>query len=464
MTVHTYDTDENNITDDADTVAIVNGRMDQHETNYNHSDIEHLNRSILDEIIENSVSVDVPQCIISHDSSKITTNAVFDISSANLTDNKIDAGTKITARKDGEDKIYTFSEDINLGVLDANSTIYVALEIINDTPILTNSDVNIHLLSEGMHWKTLSSPLISKNDMTSNNDGGYIVSASTYHVTAPPYMAFDAILGAGWVTSNGGITGWIQQQLPTAKIICKYAVTGTSDSSRSPRDWTLEGSNNGTDWVVLDTVTGETGWGLSEKRSFEVNNTIAYTYYRLDISANNGNLGYLGVAELEFYSLIENSFYYDGNNCFIGNESEFENSVNAKRCIMFGELTTDTTEVTDIVTYAFNGQYDSDWFYTIVNTEYIKNHNIGTGVLSKPRLLFVDTISNKYPIDVHALIFTYGANKRGSQAIAGVLETRLRTGTHSLIPYHNFNPNTGAIRSGNITTGYLRILVKREDI
>ena len=51
MTVHTYDTDENNIADDADTVAIVNGRIDQHEIDYNHSDIEHLNRLALDEII-----------------------------------------------------------------------------------------------------------------------------------------------------------------------------------------------------------------------------------------------------------------------------------------------------------------------------------------------------------------------------------------------------------------------------
>lgn len=57
MTVHTYDTDGNNIADDADTVAIVNGRIDQHEIDYNHSDIEHLNRLALDEIIEEPVTI-----------------------------------------------------------------------------------------------------------------------------------------------------------------------------------------------------------------------------------------------------------------------------------------------------------------------------------------------------------------------------------------------------------------------
>lgn len=57
MTIHTYDTDANNIADDADTVAIVNTRIDDHETDYDHTKIEHTNRAVLDTIIEEPVTL-----------------------------------------------------------------------------------------------------------------------------------------------------------------------------------------------------------------------------------------------------------------------------------------------------------------------------------------------------------------------------------------------------------------------
>jgi len=36
----------------------------------------------------------------------------------------------------------------------------------------------------------------------------------------------------------------------------------------APRDWTLQGSTDNSDWDTLDTVTGQTSWGAGEYRTF----------------------------------------------------------------------------------------------------------------------------------------------------------------------------------------------------
>jgi hypothetical protein len=61
----------------------------------------------------------------------------------------------------------------------------------------------------------------------------------------------------------------------------------------------MKGSNDGSNWTTLDTQTNQNArfrqW-LPEL--FPVTgNTTSYLYYRLDISANNGN-AYLGVTAL----------------------------------------------------------------------------------------------------------------------------------------------------------------------
>jgi len=320
------------------------------------TDVADENLEYLKYEVDNPAVIDVPQCVQRWNGSIGTSDSMFDISAANLTGNKIDAETQFTCRKDGKDKIYTLSEDIDLGTLVASTTYYVALEITNDTPVLTNADVTIHLLSEAMYWKQLTEkPQISKNDMTSDSDSGYITSASTVNGGNSAYKSFEGTNAVYWLGAGGG-SDWLQQQFPVAKICTKYSVMAdtSAPTTRSPKDWTLKGSNNGTDWTTLHTVTTETGWITGETRLFDFDNTTDYLYYRLDISANNGDATYTGTSELVLYELIQDSFYYDGINCFIGDEADFTDSSNAKRCIMFGKLTTDVTEVTDIITYAFN--------------------------------------------------------------------------------------------------------------
>src|ERR1700754_1139750 len=52
---------------------------------------------------------------------------------------------------------------------------------------------------------------------------------------------------------------WFQLQFPTAEVVNEYTFTSGNDSpERDPKDWNLQGSNDGTTWTTLDTRTGVT--------------------------------------------------------------------------------------------------------------------------------------------------------------------------------------------------------------
>ena len=61
---------------------------------------------------------------------------------------------------------------------------------------------------------------------------------------------------------------------------------------------------NDADYTTILTVTNETGWGVSEKRTFSVSPPIAeddYRYIRLTVDAINAD-GLGDVAELEYFT------------------------------------------------------------------------------------------------------------------------------------------------------------------
>ncbi len=71
------------------------------------------------------------------------------------------------------------------------------------------------------------------------------------------------------------------------KMITKYTLYGGSNASRQPTAWTFEGSNNDSDWDVLDTQTGQT-IGLATT-DYTFSNSTAYRYCRINISNNGGD-------------------------------------------------------------------------------------------------------------------------------------------------------------------------------
>jgi hypothetical protein len=117
-------------------------------------------------------------------------------------------------------------------------------------------------------------------------------------------MAFDGLTNTKWFNGNGGNTGWLRYYFggPLYKVI-RYDLTSANDvRGRDPRNWQFQGSQNGISWTTLDTRTGETFASRFLTQQYFVTNPAAFAYYRLNITANNGDANGIQLAEMAFTS------------------------------------------------------------------------------------------------------------------------------------------------------------------
>ncbi|HWM04845.1 MAG TPA: ThuA domain-containing protein [Actinophytocola sp.] len=83
--------------------------------------------------------------------------------------------------------------------------------------------------------------------------------------------------------------GWVAYQLAEPAVVTKYSLTSANDSpGRDPKDWALQGSQDGSSWTDVDTRTDEEFPERFQRREFEITNTTAYRHYRLNITENAG--------------------------------------------------------------------------------------------------------------------------------------------------------------------------------
>jgi hypothetical protein len=101
-------------------------------------------------------------------------------------------------------------------------------------------------------------------------------------------------------------TPWIQIHTSSGHVAKQYNLvkafntnSGSVLSDRSPSGWTLKGSNDGSSWTTLDTQSSVT-WSTSDyvTKSYSFTNTNSYSYYRLEVTGNNGG-SYTSIGELE---------------------------------------------------------------------------------------------------------------------------------------------------------------------
>lgn len=68
-----------------------------------------------------------------------------------------------------------------------------------------------------------------------------------------------------------------------------YSLTSAADSQEmDPKSWILYGSSDGSSWKELDTRENQVFSERKETVTYSIDNTVAYRYYRLSITANNG--------------------------------------------------------------------------------------------------------------------------------------------------------------------------------
>lgn len=199
------------------------------------------------------------------------------------------------------------------------------LETFNVVYSVVDNVISVELLDEefldNAVFPIVIDPTALVPSMTANNSPSpYVASASTQVTDA--YDAYKAFNNANSVNTDrwgtdGTATGWVKIDLGTAKTVTQYDISAfynannTVVSNRSPKDWTLQGSNDDTNWTTLDTRTGITGWTSTLTRNYTFANSTGYRYYKLNVTKNGSDNSdtYLSVGELVLYEEVTTSTF-----------------------------------------------------------------------------------------------------------------------------------------------------------
>lgn len=140
-----------------------------------------------------------------------------------------------------------------------------------------------------------------------------VVSASAEDtINTLAYLAFN---------KDGESTRWqsnttadsLQYKLAEPRVLKSYRMMEWRDATRTPRRFTIEGSNDGLNWIAIDSTytasdyvgNGVSLWGDLQDTS---SNTTAYLYHRINVTAVNGGT-VVSIAELELNTITPSDIY-----------------------------------------------------------------------------------------------------------------------------------------------------------
>lgn len=134
----------------------------------------------------------------------------------------------------------------------------------------------------------------------------FVASASSEYNTN--YSAWKAFNGSnstdadGWLTADGVTTGWIQLDFGKEVVFNMVALTSSpvrNANVSSPKDFNIDGSNDGVNYDTIRSITGEENWKPDEMRQYLINPLKKYRYWRIDIKQNNGHI-FSKIGEIRF--------------------------------------------------------------------------------------------------------------------------------------------------------------------
>lgn len=100
---------------------------------------------------------------------------------------------------------------------------------------------------------------------------------------------------------TGSRTTWAMFKTNNPSLVSRYSLTSGNDApGRDPKNWTLQGSNDGNNWTVIDSRENIKFPLRGQTITFEIENETVYSYYKLDITENNGD-GIFQLAEWTLY-------------------------------------------------------------------------------------------------------------------------------------------------------------------
>lgn len=140
--------------------------------------------------------------------------------------------------------------------------------------------------------------------LASSQDGFEISADSHYNDEHRAFYAFDQNLSTEW-SSSGSTPAWFQIKFPNAVCCNAFALTSRNDNyyNQAPRSFELQGSDDGKICDTLDIESGIT-FTQNETKLFDFPNEMAFQYYRLSVTKNNGGTTVL-VSEFQLGKVLK---------------------------------------------------------------------------------------------------------------------------------------------------------------
>lgn len=124
-----------------------------------------------------------------------------------------------------------------------------------------------------------------ETDITNNNISYKTQYENTSNANETSGKLIDNNINSKFLLFNFS-TVWAQLEFATPQATGAYTMTSANDApERDPKNWTLEGSDNGTDWTILDTRTDQSFGSRFLTVKYTFNNQVAFKFYRLNVSA-----------------------------------------------------------------------------------------------------------------------------------------------------------------------------------
>ncbi len=104
--------------------------------------------------------------------------------------------------------------------------------------------------------------------------------------TANVKNVFDNNISSFYSVNQNSV--WLIYKAYSPFLIGSYSIiSSTNSASEDPQSWILEGSTDLTNWVQLDSKTGQTFASRNESKKITLTHTVKYRYYRLKLSTTN---------------------------------------------------------------------------------------------------------------------------------------------------------------------------------
>ena len=203
----------------------------------------------------------------------------------------------------GESKVFNFD----------NATPYITYRLYITASNSSNTSLATWELGNGyrQYKRVLENidyvvPILSSNPFV-DDSGTYTITASSEHPNYKMFYLFDRSAATQFELQSGETNGWVQVELPVAVAVNCFTIGARDDSycSATPRNYTLEGSNDGSGWTRLFSIENSASFFNSELRRHNFNNTTEYKFYKLTISNPNNSVLTFSRWDLCIYSKVQ---------------------------------------------------------------------------------------------------------------------------------------------------------------